>query len=120
LAALDRIESAVRAGQMETAELWLEEIHRFARETKEPWAAAITEHGRALLSAPDEAGTHFEKALRAHAASSRLFDRARTELAVGEHLRRRRHRVEARGHLRAAMIMFDESEAARLARPGGT
>jgi DNA-binding NarL/FixJ family response regulator len=37
-----------------------------------------------------------------------LPNRARTKLAFGEHLRRGRKRVDARRHLRAALVLFDE------------
>jgi DNA-binding CsgD family transcriptional regulator len=55
--------------------------------------------------------TTFEQALRLHAASGRPFDRARTELLYGESLRRRRKRLQAREHLRAANELFERLSA---------
>ena len=42
-----------------------------------------------------------------YASAARPFERARTELAFGEHLRRARRRVEAREHLHAALDGFE-------------
>jgi DNA-binding CsgD family transcriptional regulator len=75
-------------------------------------ATALVEHGRALLAEGDAATEHFELALAAHAESLRRADRARTELAYGEHLRRARRRVDARAHLRTALAIFEEIGAA--------
>ena len=41
----------------------------------------------------------------------RPFERARTQLAYGEHLRRQRRRVDARAHLRAALETFEDLKA---------
>ena len=60
------------------------------------------------LADGEDADEHFRRALAAHASSPRRPDRARTELAFGEHLRRGRHRVEARTHLRAALTLFED------------
>jgi hypothetical protein len=66
---------------------------------------------RALLAPTVPAMTTFEQALRLHAASRRPFDRARTELLNGESLRRRRKRLQAREHLRAANELFERLSA---------
>ena len=47
-----------------------------------------------------------------HGEATRPFERARTELAYGEFLRRARHRVQARDHLRAALDTFESLGAA--------
>ena len=108
MAALDRLESAVRAGREDLARSWLDELEDFAAGTGAPAARAVVEHGRALLAGDDAAEEHFRRALDAHAASLRMPDRARTELAFGEHLRRARRRVDAREHLRTALSLFEE------------
>jgi DNA-binding CsgD family transcriptional regulator len=108
LAAVDRIETAVRAGDLDTARRWTAEVDPYAGATGARWAAAIAEHGRALLADGPGAGEHFERALRAHDGQPRLPDQARTQLAYGEHLRRGRRRVDARVHLRAALQTFDD------------
>jgi len=50
--------------------------------------------------------TLYRTSLREHDVSSRPFERARTELAYGEFLRRNRRRVDAREHLRPALETF--------------
>jgi DNA-binding CsgD family transcriptional regulator len=115
LAAVDRLEVAVRAGRDDLARAWLAELTAFAAGTGAPAAVAVVEHGRALLAEGSAAEDHFRRALAAHADSLRLPDRARTELAFGEHLRRIRRRVDAREHLRAALTLFDEVGAVSCA-----
>ena len=71
-------------------------------------------HGRAVLAVSedeDDAESWFEQALALHADSVRPFERARTQLAYGEHLRRQRRRVDARVHLRAALETFEDLKA---------
>jgi DNA-binding NarL/FixJ family response regulator len=106
--ALDRIEAAIRAGEPETAHAWLDVLEPWAESSAADWARAVALHCRALLS-DDEAESErlFVAALDAHADASRPFERARTELAYGEFLRRARRRVEARDHLRAALDAFE-------------
>lgn len=108
LAALDRLETACRDDRRDAAETWIAELDAFAEATGAAWALALVAHGRALLTDGDAARDHFEQALRHHARSARRFDRARTELAYGEFLRRARRRVDARPHLRAALEIFED------------
>jgi DNA-binding CsgD family transcriptional regulator len=115
LAALDRLETAVRAGRTDLAQAWQAEAGGFAAATGIASAVAVAEHGAALLADPREADEHFARALAAHEGSDRRPDRARTELAFGEHLRRARRRVDAREHLRAALALFEELGASSYA-----
>ncbi|PRY51891.1 regulatory LuxR family protein [Geodermatophilus tzadiensis] len=108
LAAIDALETAVRADRADVARAWLAELTAFAAGTGAPAAVAVVEHGHALLAGGDRAEEHFRRALAVHASSPRLPDRARTELAFGEHLRRARRRVDAREHLRTALALFEE------------
>lgn len=114
-AGIDRIESAVHAGQVEAAQLWINDLEDFGVAVRQPWAAAAAAHGRALLASTrgsTETGAVFDEALALHAQGGRPFDRARTELAYGEHLRRNRQRVAAREHLRSALDTFEDLRAA--------
>jgi DNA-binding CsgD family transcriptional regulator len=106
--ALDRIEAAVRAGHREFARESLVDFSSWAESSGSAWARPVAAHCRALVSDdPAEAERLFRHAVALHAASSRPFERARTELALGEFLRRSRRRREARGHLRSALECFE-------------
>jgi len=110
---LDRVEAAVRVGDTELAVTCLAPFEELARYTDEPWALAVTNHCRALLTDDAADAEHlFESALELHRSTVRPFERARTELALGEFLRRSRRRVDAREHLRAALEGFESLGAA--------
>jgi DNA-binding CsgD family transcriptional regulator len=115
MAAVDRIDAAVRAGDREEAAAWVEELASFAEGTRWPWALAAVDHGRALLAEPQQAAELFERSLAHHARGARPYDRARTHLAYGEFLRRSQHRVAARTHLRQALETFEDLHAEPLA-----
>jgi DNA-binding CsgD family transcriptional regulator len=116
LTALDRIDAAVRAGDLAQAAAWVEELTPFADGTRWPWALAVVDHGRALLARPGDAPDLFEAALAHHAQpGGRPYDRARTHLSYGEFLRRSQRRVDARAHLRAALEAFEDLRAEPLA-----
>ena len=71
MAGLDRIEAAVRADQTEAARLWVEDFVGFAAATGQAWAAAVAEHGQALLAGSEEAEAHFLRALELHEEDAR-------------------------------------------------
>jgi DNA-binding CsgD family transcriptional regulator len=108
MAGLDLIEAAVRAGEVATAHDWLADYEPWAERAGAAWARAVALHGRALLADDGEESERlFEAALDMHAEAARPFERARTELACGEFLRRARRPSEARQHLRAALDGFE-------------
>jgi DNA-binding CsgD family transcriptional regulator len=120
VAALDRIEAAVRAGRPDLARQWIEEMERFGAAVDAGWALAIAAYGRALLAVGDDAEADFEQAVKYADATTRRFDRARIHLGYGEYLRRARRRVDARAHLREALEVFDDLGAARWASRAAT
>jgi DNA-binding CsgD family transcriptional regulator len=107
VSAPELVEAAVRTNQPGTAQAALLEFEHFARETAPPWALALVARCRGLLSAGEVAERHFLDALRRHGQSARPFDRARTEFAFGEYLRRDGRRTDARAHLRSALDAFE-------------
>jgi DNA-binding CsgD family transcriptional regulator len=80
-----------------------------------PTGFAVAARSRALLE-PDDFDRHLADALRWHDRSPVPFERARTELALGMHLRRSRLRREARRHLESALSTFDSLGAVCWAR----
>jgi DNA-binding CsgD family transcriptional regulator len=119
MAAVDRLGAAVRAGEPAQALAWVQELAPFAAATSRPWALGAVEFGRALTADPDEAAQAFEGALGHYRRASRPYDRARTQLAYGEFLRRRNRRVDARTHLRSALETFTDLGARPLAGSAG-
>jgi DNA-binding CsgD family transcriptional regulator len=112
-ATLDRVEAAVRAGDAATAGLWLSRFEPWAQAGGFGWAQGVALHCRALLHEDPAAGdVLWARALDAHEHDTRPFERARTHLAYGEHLRRARRRVQAREHLRSALDAFETLGAA--------
>jgi DNA-binding CsgD family transcriptional regulator len=112
MAALDGVEAAVHAGRRNSALGWLGALEAFATHTAAPWAQARVAHARGLLSDGHVAEGQFQEALDHHQRARRPFERARTELAYGELLRRARRRVDARVHLQAALDTFEGLGAA--------
>jgi DNA-binding CsgD family transcriptional regulator len=108
LAGLDRIEAAVRAGERESARDWLASFEPWAESNQVAWARAVALHCGALLADDEkDAERRFREALALHEDATRPFERARTQLAFGELLRRSRRRLEAREYLRDALDQFE-------------
>jgi DNA-binding CsgD family transcriptional regulator len=103
----DRVEALARTGRRDEAQRALERLEGQAQSTGRTWAHAATERCRGML-APEEAFRgHFERALEWHARADMPFETARTQLALGERLRRAGHRAESRPHLEAAGATFE-------------
>ena len=108
--AADLVEACVRAGRDDDATAAYAVLDGFARPGAAPaWALAQAARCRGLI-AQDE--SELENALALHGERARPLDRARTELLLGEQLRRRRRRVAARERLRAAHAAFGSLGAA--------
>ncbi len=114
MAAIDRIDAAVRVGDPRQAAAWVQQLATFADATARPWALAAVDHGRALLADAAEKPQLFERSLAHHARGARPYDRARTHLAYGEALRRAQRRVDARIQLRLALETFEDLHAEPL------
>ncbi len=67
MAAIDRLETAVRAERPDLAHTWLRELEDFHEASGAAAAAAVVEHGRALLADGSDADQHYERAIAAHA-----------------------------------------------------
>ena len=112
MAAVDRIEAAVRAGDRDRALAWVAELAAFATTANRPWAHGDVALGHALTAPDPEAAERcFEDAVRHLRLATRPYDLARARLAYGEFLRRSNRRVDARGHLRSALETFTDLNA---------
>jgi DNA-binding CsgD family transcriptional regulator len=111
-ARVDLIEALVRTGDLAEAARRHAELHRLLTDMGDPLATALDERTAALVTGHDEAEDHFATALAAHTQAGEPFEHARTSMLLGEHLRRRKRRAEARPHLQRALHTFDQLEAA--------
>ncbi len=120
LAALDRLEAAVRADRPDLARAWADELENFGSAVDAGWALAAAAYGRALLAEGAGVEAEFEAAVKHADASTHRFDRARIHLGFGEYLRRARRRVDARAHLRDALEVFEDLGATNWAERART
>jgi DNA-binding CsgD family transcriptional regulator len=115
MAAVERIDAAVRADEPHVAREWVDDLTAFAEGTARPWARATVAYGRAMTAVDaDEAEAAFQEALSHHLRAGRRLDEARTRLAYGEWLRRAQRRLDAREHLRHALEFFNDVHAEPL------
>jgi DNA-binding CsgD family transcriptional regulator len=120
--AFDLVEAYARAGRTAEATELLGQIavpdnavaagSADVADPKADWLVAMTWRCRGLLAARTEMPAAFEKALAAHDRCEMPFERARTLLCLGERLRRGRQRGPARQHLRRALEIFEQLDAA--------
>lgn len=107
--AADLVDAAVQADLPGAAVEPLALLERWAGDTRQRWVGAVALRCRALVAPDGEAEPLFTGALDLHGPSpASSFQRARTELAYGQWLRRIRRRSEARSHLRAARAAFEQ------------
>ncbi|OIJ65410.1 AAA family ATPase [Streptomyces mangrovisoli] len=102
----DLVDAATHCGRLDAVRPVVAELEQVATVTSAPVLHAELRLVRALSAADEDADPLFAAALRADLGAWPLI-RARTRLAYGEWLRRRRRSVESRDHLRAARDMFD-------------
>jgi DNA-binding CsgD family transcriptional regulator len=108
LATPDLIDAALRIGEPERAHAALERFEAWAPVSDAPLVKGLLARCRAILSDDEaEADRLFEEAVREHSHGAPVFERARTQLAYGERLRRARRKIEARTQLRTALDTFE-------------
>lgn len=108
----DLIEAYVLTGREEEAKQALARFEHQAEETGRTWALATAARCRGMLEDKTGFRDDFRKALEWHERTSTPFERARTELRLGERLRRVRRLGEAREPLRSALGTFEQLAAA--------
>jgi DNA-binding CsgD family transcriptional regulator len=102
---MDLVEAAERSGRHDAAVRHAEAARDAGLATISSRLALLCAASQAIVSDGDSATVAFEQALQT-AGDRWPFDRARVELAFGEHLRRERHSVRARAHLQKALDVF--------------
>ncbi|MFD4523912.1 LuxR C-terminal-related transcriptional regulator [Streptomyces sp. NPDC058470] len=109
------VEAAVRSGDTRVARAAHADYDRWARTIRSADDLALSARCHTLLASGPEAVAHYRTALDLHAAGTRDFERARTELLFGGALRRLRHRTEARDRLHSALEAFEHFGSPRCA-----
>lgn len=104
----DTVDALVHSGRGGEARAISDEYSVRARAKGQPFALARAARARALLAGDDGFAEEFDVALRHHAATPDVFERARTQLYYGERLRRARQRIAARKVLHSALKSFEQ------------
>lgn len=108
LATPEVVDAALRLGQPERAALALDRFAAWAPVSRAPLVAGMLARCRGMITADSkQADSLFLQALHHHDHRVAAYDRARTQLAYGERLRRDRRRLEARAQLRSALDAFE-------------
>ncbi|TMR90127.1 AAA family ATPase [Nonomuraea basaltis] len=102
----DLVEALVRVGERDRAAAATARYAQWTEHTASPELGALTARCRALVCTDGGADVHYAESLRLHAMSDSPLECARTELLLGEQLRRDRRRSEAQQHLRGAAENF--------------
>jgi DNA-binding CsgD family transcriptional regulator len=109
MAPFDLVEALVQSGQGNEAVETLDRIERGF--SGRPWELAGKDRCRGMLEPGDSYRTFLERSIRGFSALSMPFEQARSELCLGERLRREAARREAREHLHLALVTFERLDA---------
>jgi DNA-binding CsgD family transcriptional regulator len=102
------VEASILSGDPEPAQETLQALESLGEQAQDPGRLAVLARTRALLAPSAElAEPLFVQALSHQRQHAQPFERARTELAYGEFLRRAQRRTEARVQLRDALATFE-------------
>jgi ATP/maltotriose-dependent transcriptional regulator MalT len=104
--ARDLVEAAVRTGRAEEAVAHVAAMQRAEVFRRSPRLALIAAGSAALAASREDAGELYREALAVRGAEQFPFERARVQLAYGEHLRRTRALHASRLQLTAALETF--------------
>ncbi|MFH9727581.1 LuxR C-terminal-related transcriptional regulator [Streptomyces sp. NPDC017254] len=105
------VEAAVAGDRRAEARAAADEYAVWAVQGVDSAAPAHLARCRALLAKGEEPAYWFDEAVRHHDNCGNDFERARTLLAYGTWLRRRRRPGDARGPLRDALVTFERAAA---------
>ena len=103
----DLLEAAVRVGRRDRALAALAAFEAWATSAGTPWTSAMLARCRALLATGEAAVAYFQESLARELADGPSLNSARTQLLLGEFLRRERRRIDARPYLREALETFE-------------
>lgn len=111
-----RAEASIMSGASDPDPETLRALDILAEQARDPGRLGVLARARALLSpSPELAEPLLMQALSYQREQAQPFERARTELAYGESLRRAGRRTQARVQLRSALATFEGLRAPRWA-----
>ncbi len=124
----DLTEVALRCGKTQDAAAFAALVEADAQVFDSPHLWMVVHRSHALLSDGAQAAEHYELSLEHGRRSEARMEAARSHLAYGEWLRRKRRIIAARHHLATALGAFEEAgargwaarAAAELTAAGGT
>ncbi len=112
----DHAEAVICLGELERAERLVRRLEERAERIPRPWISTVAARSRGLLLSAsgdlDGALAAFELALRNQADLSMPLERGRTQLALGQVLRRRKERRRARAAFEQAVAEFERAGSA--------
>lgn len=111
----DFVEAAVRSGRTEEALPYVGRLTASAEANGSPWNRGVAERSCALVSADEEAESHYRAAIETLDGAGVEIEIARAHLLYGEWLRRARRRGDAREHLAVAAEAFERMDATAFA-----
>jgi ATP/maltotriose-dependent transcriptional regulator MalT len=107
----DAVEAMIHLGRLADAEPLIERLERNGRRLDRPWMLAVGARCRAMLLAASgdiaAANLAVERAMHEHDRLPMPFERARTQLLLGQLQRRQRHRDAATVPLHEALQTFE-------------
>jgi len=107
----DAIEAMIQVGRLSEAQPFIDALERNGRRLNRPWMLAVGARARAMLLAAQgdlvAATLAAEGAMREHDNLPMPFERARTQLLLGQIQRRRRQKGVASTTLREAVQTFE-------------
>lgn len=116
----DAAEALIRVNRLDEADMLISRLEDNGRRLDRPWMLAVGGRCRAMLQASrhdlDGALITVQHAIAEHDRLSMPFERARTQLLMGELQRRQRARVAATATLRAAAASFADLNTPLWAR----
>jgi DNA-binding CsgD family transcriptional regulator len=108
----DAVEALVAVGRLDEADPIVDALERHGADLDRPWMLAVGARGRSMLQAAGgelaEAEETLQRAMLQHDRLQMPFERARTQLFLGQVLRRQRKKNLAAATLREALTTFQE------------
>jgi DNA-binding CsgD family transcriptional regulator len=112
---VELVEAGARTGLTETAAKAFSRLREMTSASRTDWALGAQARSQALLTDGAESEALYRESIDCFARTRLRVDLGRAHLVYGEWLRRDRRPADARGQLRTALSMFEESGVSAFA-----